>query len=373
VNVYEYLLANARPTDTAIIAQHESVTYGKLVGMAEEVDQTLQRAGITRGQRVGILAENSAYWVACYLGVLKIGAVATPFPAWLSAEQVAHLIELTQTRAVCVEGARIWQYSEQLPEEPLIVTPGMTFPGQATHAGTLHVAAGCTPATLVAGAVAVEDRTDLAALMFTSGSTGAPNAVKISHRNIMANTASIVESLGLTKDDRMLVLLPFDYGFGLSLLHTHLHVGGTLVLNNASQFTEDDLDAILDDMERYACTGFAGVPATYQQLLRRSSLSRRTLPQLRHALQAGGKLADALIAECSAAQPHVRLFVMHTQTAATSPLSYLQSERLSDKLGSIGRGIPGIRLQVVDRVDRPVGPDEVGDLVAKGDNLSLSD
>jgi long-chain acyl-CoA synthetase len=362
VNVYDYLLANARPADTAIISRHESVTYGELVGMAEGVRDTLRTAGITKGERVGILAENSAYWVACYLGILKIGAAATPFPARLSAERVAKLVELTQTRAICMDSTRMRQHTEPMPEEPVIVTPAT-----ACSSHSVHVTARCAPTEqAVCSAAEVDDRTDLAALMFTSGSTGEPNAVKVSHRNIMANTASIVEYLRLAPDDRMMVLLPFDYCFGLSLLHTHLHVGGTLVLNNASQFAED----VLDDMERYECTGFAGVPAIYQHFLRRSSLPRRALPHWRRAQQAGGKLANALINEFRDALPQVRFFVMYGQTEATSRLSYLPPERLSDKLGSIGRGIPGVRLQVLDPAGRLVGPDEVGEIVAEGDNVT---
>jgi long-subunit acyl-CoA synthetase (AMP-forming) len=83
-------------------------------------------------------------------------------------------------------------------------------------------------------------------------------------------TLRIVKYLALARDDRMMVLLPFDYCFGLSLLCTHLRVGGTLVRNNASQFAED----VLNDLARFAYTGFAGVPAIYQQFLRRSSLAQ---------------------------------------------------------------------------------------------------
>ncbi|MGZ3601047.1 MAG: class I adenylate-forming enzyme family protein, partial [Ktedonobacterales bacterium] len=289
--------------------------------------------------------------------------VGTPFPARLNGEKLRQLADLTQCRAVCADKARARQYSMHLPEACVIVTPDDLREGHpAERTGQARPGGSDTRAT-----VDVAERSDLAALMFTSGSTGEPNAVKVSHRNIMANTASIVEYLGLAPDDRMMVVLPFDYCFGLSLLHTHLRVGGTLVLNNATQFTED----VLDDMERYACTGFAGVPAIYQHFLRKSSLSRRALPHLRHVQQAGGKLADALITEFRELEPHVRFFVMYGQTEATSRLSYLPPERLSDKLGSIGYGMPGVRLQVLNSFGRPVSPGEIGEIVAEGENVTL--
>jgi long-chain acyl-CoA synthetase len=360
VNVYDFLLANANPTKLAIISRDESVTYGELIAMAERISVMLRRAGVAKGERAGIVAENSAFWVASYLGVLKIGAVAVPFPARLDEGKLQQLAELTACRAFCVDAIRARRHAAYLEEHGALVTPesvssltaqAQVAPGEPANSATANI----------------REREDLAALMFTSGSTGEPNAVKVSHRNIQANTASIIEYLGLEQDDRMMALLPFDYCFGLSLLHTHLRVGGSLVLNNASQFAED----VLDDMERYACTGFAGVPSIYQNFLRRSSLTRRALPHLRHAQQAGGKLANAFITEFHTALPHVRLFVMYGQTEATSRLSYLPPERLEDKLGSIGRGIPGTRLQVLDASGRPVSQGKIGEIVAEGDNVTL--
>lgn len=366
MNLYTYLLANARPQDTAIVSRREAVTYGELVAIAERIAFTLSEIGIGRGDRVGIVAENSATWVASYLSILKLGAVATPFPARLSSEKLRQLAELTQCRAVCADRTRVSQCAAHLSDMSVVVSLDGLFTGPAQPAGGEVIPVqsdfqGTCPTATVA------ERSDLAALMFTSGSTGEPNAVKVSHQNIMANTASIVEYLGLGSDDRMMVLLPFDYCFGLSLLHTHLRVGGTLVLNNASQFAED----VLDDLEQFECTGFAGVPAIYQHFLRRSTLPRRALPRLRHAQQAGGKLANAHITEFHSALPHVRFFVMYGQTEATSRLSYLPPKLLDEKLGSIGRGIPGVRLHVLDASGRPVKPDEIGEIVAEGDNVTL--
>jgi acyl-CoA synthetase (AMP-forming)/AMP-acid ligase II len=362
MNVYDYLLACADFSQVAIISRREIVTYGELRATAERVACALHSAGITPGARVGILGENSAFWVASYLGILKLGAVAVPFPARLSGDKLDALASLTACAAICMDERRARQYAARLGEQCAIVTPehvlgdaaigvlGASLPGRGapeTHGVTEHI--------------------DLAALMFTSGSTGEPNAVKVSHRNIMANADAIVEYLDLAADDRIMVLLPFDYCFGLSLLHTHLHVGGSLALNNASHLVED----VLNDLERFACTGLAGVPAIYQNLLRRSSFARRTYPQLRHAQQAGGKLPNSLITEFLTAQPHVRFFVMYGQTEATSRLSYLPPERLVDKLGSIGKGIPGTRLYVLDERGAPVLPGEVGEIVAEGDSVTL--
>jgi acyl-CoA synthetase (AMP-forming)/AMP-acid ligase II len=204
--------------------------------------------------------------------------------------------------------------------------------------------------------------------MFTSGTTGKPNAVKVSHRNIIANTQSIVQYLQLSANDKMMVVLPFHYCFGTSLLHTHLRAGATLVLNNTFQYVEQ----VLNRVNAYGCTGFAGVPSVYQQLLSHSSLQPYHLETLRYVQQAGGKLPDKFIRQLIDILPsQASLFIMYGQTEATARLSFLPPERLHDKLGSIGRGIPGVKLQVVNANVEPVAAGEIGEIVAEGDNVAL--
>ena len=208
---------------------------------------------------------------------------------------------------------------------------------------------------------------DLATLMFTSGSTEKPRGVMVSHRNITANTESIIQYLGLRETDRMMTVLPFHYCFGTSLLHTHLRVGGSLVVDSRFLYPEKILQRMLET----ECTGFAGVPSHYQILLRNSSLRKKTFPYLRYFQQAGGHLAPAFIRELKQALPRTQIFIMYGQTEATARLSYLPPELLDTKLGSVGKGIPGVKLRVVDESGREVHPGEVGEIVAEGENIAI--
>ena len=202
--------------------------------------------------------------------------------------------------------------------------------------------------------------------MFTSGTTAKPRAVRITHRNIQANTSSIIEYLDLSADDRMLAILQFYYCFGASLLHTHLRVGGSLALANSFVYPE----VVLDLMVAAECTGFAGVPSTYQTLLRNSTFPKRQIQSLRKVQQAGGKLQTVLIQELVQAVPNGQVYVMYGQTEATARLSYLPPELLKTKLGSIGRGIPGVTLRVMNESGTEINPGEVGEIYAWGDNVS---
>jgi long-chain acyl-CoA synthetase len=190
--------------------------------------------------------------------------------------------------------------------------------------------------------------------------------VRVTHRNIRANTESIISYLGVGPADRILVILPFHYCYGTSLLHTHLRAGAGMVLCPSFTFPETAVGMLAD----HACTEFAGVPSSLQLLVRASSFPRRPLPSLRLVQQAGGRLHPVLVDELVAARPDVALYLMYGQTEATARLSYLPPEFLTTKRGSIGRGIPGVDLRVLDEHGDPVPPGGTGEIVARGDNVS---
>ena len=356
MNLFDYLLEHASPHDTAVIQDGEKTTYLELRNMANAVAETLARGGIVVGQRIGILAENSPFWIAAYLGILKAGATAAPLPARLTKEELERYVELIACSAFCIDDFLLKKHSSHLPGNSVFIKKNDIFRKKA--AGEEK-----QPQRLP---VPVDPENDLAALMFTSGSTGLPNAVRVTHRNIQANTESIIAYLGLESSDRMMVILPFHYCFGTSLLHTHLRVGASLVLNNYFQYIED----MLNEMETWACTGFAGVPSSYQTLLSNRSFRNRKFSALRHVQQAGGKLPDKSIDELRAILPdRVKIHIGYGQTEATARLSALPPDKIGEKTGSIGKGIPGVRLEVLDSNGNPAKTGETGEIVAEGKNV----
>ncbi len=142
-----------------------------------------------------------------------------------------------------------------------------------------------------------------------------------------------------------------------------------MVLNNDFKLFPE---VTLKELLQKECTGFAGVPSTYQILLRRSRFRELAFPALRWFQQAGGKLPDACIREILNSFPRVKFFLMYGQTEGTARLSCLPPERLHDKLGSIGMGLPSTRLEVLKPDGAPVipGSDELGEIVAEGDNIT---
>ena len=128
--------------------------------------------------------------------------------------------------------------------------------------------------------------TDLSSIIYTSGSTSKPKGVMLSHGNIVSNTNSICQYLELSEKDLQMVVLPFFYVMGKSLLNTHFAVGGTVVINNKFAYPATVIKQMVDEK----VTGFSGVPSTYAYLIHRSPLEkyREGLSSLRYCSQAGG-------------------------------------------------------------------------------------
>lgn len=351
MNTADYLLETAADKQVALIEHKRQHTYGELREASARLAGELLRCGVQPGDRVGLLGNNSLFWVAAYLAAFKLGAVAVPFATVHAPETIAAQQAFVACKVICGERRLLRRFESALDPATL------TFINEAALEESGPRAWPATPAW---------DVQQDAALMFTSGTTAKPRAVRITHRNIQANTSSIIEYLDLGADDRMLAILQFYYCFGASLLHTHLRVGGSLALANSFVYPE----VVLDLMETAECTGFAGVPSTYQTLLRNSTFPKRQIQSLRKVQQAGGKLQNVLIQELIQAVPNGQVYVMYGQTEATARLSYLPPELLKTKLGSIGRGIPGVDLRVMSESGAEVTPGEVGEIHAWGDNIS---
>jgi long-chain acyl-CoA synthetase len=143
-------------------------------------------------------------------------------------------------------------------------------------------------------------------------------------------------------------------------------VGGRLVVDNRFAFPQ----AVLETMAREQVSGFSGVPSTYAILAARSDFLERDWPDLRYLTQAGGAMSPALTLRLREALPaRIRLFVMYGQTEASARLSWLPPERLREKLGSIGVAIPGVELAVRRPDGSECDVDEVGEIVAAGENI----
>ena len=351
-NVSEFLLSQGRADDLALIDSSGRHTYADLRRAVAHQARQLVDWDLEPGSRIALLGTNSMFWVASYLAIMRAGLTAVPFAPVLTADDIRAKMAHVGSASLMID--------ERLTRRFSAVAEATDR--TATSAGVRQLLSDGAECSLPDARPPAES----AVLVFTSGTTSRPRAVKVGHGNVLANTRSIVDYVGLGRSDRMLVVLPFSYCFGASLLHTHLAVGGSLRICETQAFPETIIDAVADD----ECTGFAGVPSSYQLLLRASSFESRPLPSLRHLQQAGGRLPSAQVERVVAAQPHARLFVMYGQTEATARLAYLPPEMLATKAGSVGRAIPGVSLRIADEKGADVLPGTVGEIRARGANVT---
>src|SRR3954463_3975785 len=361
-NAADVLLAGKEPRRTALASLDGSVTYQELDSAAEAVAAFLLSRGHAKNDRALLIAENSYFWVSAYLGILRAGLVCVPLPLTISTSDLSFIKDSTDAKVAFLGSGFQARNASAFTDCAVIVDSASSkseISGATTFAAILHEERAPRLPSLTSSL-------DLAALMYTSGTTSRPRGVMITHGNIIANTNSIVQYLRLTQDDRAMSVLPFHYCFGASVLHSHLLVGGSLVLENRFMYPE----TVLKRMQEAECTGFAGVPSHFQVLLRRSNFRNMSFPRLRYVQQAGGHLAPAFVRELAAALPKTEVFLMYGQTEATARLAYLPPQFLLSKSGSIGKSIPGVTLNVLTPQGSQVLPGEEGEIVAEGQNIA---
>ena len=364
MNFANVILQSPAPGEkTALLTQQGDLRYDELRTSVPDLAATLRARGLQPGQRVLLAGESSIFWVQCYLAIALAGGVAVPVAVPADPEYLARLVRETEPLLACVQAKWLKRLADalpgidvvlsdarppRLPGDLEIITPDQWGSGQGFH---------------------IHDTGDdeLAAIMYTSGSTAEPRGVMVSHGNILANSADIIASLDIGPDDRIMAVLPFHYCFGTSLLHTHLLAGASLVIDNRFLFPEK----VLQNMVESRCTSLAGVPSTYQILLRRSSLKKMEFPDLKKVQQAGGKLADNFIAELEEALPGVDVYIMYGQTEATARLSCISPADRRAHPGSIGRGLRNVHLEIRDEEGRVLPAGEVGEIVATRPNITL--
>jgi acyl-CoA synthetase (AMP-forming)/AMP-acid ligase II len=363
MNFAQALLLNCAPDHkTALLTQQGEVTYGRLRSDAQSTAAFLTARGLRPGDRVLLAGESSEFWVQAYLGVALAGGVCVPVAVPADPGFFASVVAATAPSFAFVQ-AKWLARLQGLAGCKLVVSDAR--PPRLDEGLELAVISEIAQDAQTVPHPSEAD--DLAVIMFTSGSTAVPRGVMVSHGNILANSRDIIASLDIGPDDRIMAVLPFHYCFGTSLLHTHLLAGASVVIDNRFLFPEKVLQNMVDS----ECTSLAGVPSTYQILLRRSNLKNMQFPALRKLQQAGGKLAQPFIDELEQTLPDARLYVMYGQTEATARLSCITPEDRHAHPGSIGKGLDSVTLRVLAEDGTPVEPGQVGEIVATGPNITL--
>ncbi len=325
-----------------VMESGEVVTYRQLRDQALRCARSLPSRAL-----IFLVGQNDCTTLTAYLACLEAGAVPLLLGKDLSAESFQRLYSVYQPSHLF------------LPKDHRFADDAFET---VTAFGDYRLVANsrAEPALL---------HPELCLLLATSGSTGSPKLVRLSRANLVANARSIIEYLGISKDDRAITSLPFNYSYGLSVINSHLGAAASLAVTHRSVIEAP----FWQQMSSQQVTSMAGVPYTYDMLLR-LGFERRDLPCLRTMTQAGGRMDNSrklkMHGICKA--KNIRFYSMYGQTEATARMAYLPPDDLERKPGSLGGAIPGGRLWIEDEAGHLVdSPDQVGELVYSGLNVAL--
>jgi acyl-CoA synthetase (AMP-forming)/AMP-acid ligase II len=347
MNFGQYLLENSRCQDKVFVTGDQgTLTYPEFIKKLENLSSVIYHRYGTR-KKFLVMADNTPFFIISYLSIICSGNIAVLVETKISKKDLTGIINSSSLTAAFVQK----KYRNSF-EDSGVALIDETIIDELSD-----------PALFLPAFPDMQDG-EIGVIIFTSGSTGTKKGVMLTHKNLIANTRSIIDYLKLDETDRICVVLPFFYCYGASLLHTHLRVGGSVVLNQ-----KPFLGSINKDIDTYACTGFAGVPSTYQILINKTPFLQQTFPSLRYFTQAGGQLPNRYITMLADTFPQKKVFVMYGATEATARLSYLPPDLVICKMGSIGKGIPGVTLAVLDENGLPVKPGTTGEIAARGDNI----
>ena len=349
MRVESFLRESARrfPGKTAIVAGERRVTYEALAADAERLARTLRARGVARGDRVVLFLDNSPEAVAAIFAVLAAGAVFSVVNPGTKLDKLAYILNNCGARAVITE-PRL----RALATEAARGAPSVGF----TLSSPFDFQKDAVPEKEQAGI-----DLDLAMIVYTSGSTGFPKGVMMTHQNIVAAATSITAYLESAPEDVVLSVLPLAFDYGLYQALMCVKVGATLVLEKSFTYPA----VLLERLRRERVTGLPLVPTIAAVLLQLKDLEPGMFPALRYITNTAAALPPAHIARLQELFPATRLYSMYGLTECKR-CTYLPPEELARRPGSVGIAIPGTEAYVVDEQGRRVPPGAVGELVIRG-------
>lgn len=338
-------------TRRALIDGDRAWSWLDFFAEVEALAARLVAAGVRRGDRVAILLPKSLEECAAFFAISRADGVAVPVNPVLRDQQVHHILTDCDARALVSNQTELARFNAGLT--------GLNGIARIDVGEKASLAPVALPPARNIGQ-------DLAAILYTSGSTGAPKGVMLSHQNLIAGTRIVRTYLGITPEDRILSILPFSFDYGLNQLLTVVEQGATLVL-----FSFQMGDQIVKALAQHAITGLAGVPTIWAILTKAApSLARTGLPHLRYITNSGGAVPEPTVRRLRSLLPQTQIFLMYGLTEAFRS-TYLDPSEVDHRPTSIGKAIPECEVFPVTDDGRRARPGEHGILIHRGPTVSL--
>lgn len=378
VLVHEWLRRSARrtPAKPALVCGDDRWSYGKLDTYSDRFAEALVELGVQRQDRVAIFLGNRAETVVSLYGTLKAGGVFVVLDGGTKARRLRYVLEDCGPKVLVARTDQMQVVTEALTGwhgDLKLVWLGQRS-GVADCCGTQSVLwdsifdaqsdGDSEPRTVPPAHLPRTIDVDLAALIYTSSTTGNPKGVMSTHHNMIAGARSIIQYIGNQQDDVILNALPLSFDYGLYQVIMAVMFGGTVILEPSFVFLHSILNRITDEK----VTGFPIVPTMVAMLFKMRDPSAYDLSCLRYLTNTGAALPAQHIHSLRRLLPNVQIFSMFGLTECKR-VSYLDPAELDTRAGSVGTAMPNCEVLVVDEDGKEVAPGQIGELIIRGANV----
>ncbi|SIT71253.1 class I adenylate-forming enzyme family protein [Edaphobacillus lindanitolerans] len=341
----------SQPEKVYTIFEDREWTYGEFREKAERIAAYFQREGYRPGDVVALYAGNSDAFIAAYFGIQLGGFVCAPVNTKLTASEIGYIFDHSEAKGLITD-AELRETSDRT---------GHRF-GEVLEIGGAdefgHILA---DESLVFQPVPLNAE-DTAVIMYTSGTTGKPKGVMLSHANILATAEIWAEAMDITDQDRMQISTPlFHCAASHVFMNPVTYKGGSLVVERS--FSPEKTLATL---EKKDATMFFGVPAMFAILLNRPDIRDLDVPKLRLFCYGAAPMPYELVKKLKETFPDVKVQNLYGQTENTPAATTLKDHYALEKIGSVGEALPRTEVKVVDENGYPVPPGQVGEIVVRG-------
>lgn len=360
--------ASQSPDRTAVVSGSESLTYRDLDRSSDRLAAVLASAGVSRGDRVGILVGKSLGAIVAIYGIMKAGAVYVPIDSGVPAGRAAYIIENCGIRCLLTSGRKSAALDEILrkggPVERLVLLDD----AELSCAPTIPVLAWSDVLAHSGDAPSLDAvETDLAYILYTSGSTGLPKGVMISHLNSLTFVNWAHETIGVTRDDRLSSHAPLHFDLSIFDVFVACKAGATLVL------VPDGLSSfpfrLAEWIENERISVWYSVPTILSLLVRNGDLSRFRYSKLRTIIFAGEVFPVKHLRDLMALVPAASYFNFYGPTETNVITYYRVAPIPEDRTAPIpiGRACANMEVfAVTEEGKRVARPGEAGELYARG-------
>ena len=364
----EGLLASAssHPEKIAVIVEGQAYTYSQLLEAVLRLKAALQDRGLKRGDRVAIYMDNTWPCIVSVYGVLLAGGAFFIINPQTKAEKLQFLLENSDAEILLTDGhiAPVFvPVVQKISTVTHVIYSGTLKVLPDDDTGYAHfdkVLAENAPSEQFAPVIP----NDLAALLYTSGSTGNPKGVMQTHQAMVFAAWSLIEYLRLSPADKIMLVLPLAFDYGLYQLLMTIKLGATLIVERSFTFPAQIYNRMLDE----SITVFPGVPTIFAMMAATNRKKKIVFPSVTRITNTAAALAASLIPELKQIFPNALIYKMYGQTECKR-ISYLEPELVDSKPASVGKAIPGTELFLLSPEGKAVEHGESGILHVRGPHV----